>query len=99
MACGPRHGHAFDVYARRICPRLERPADVQAYAGRHGAFWLFADDRFRAALDSAGVRYTEEARFGHFQVTLLKPAFLNPATREASLEPRYWLRVSPEKGN
>lgn len=96
LASGRRHGHAFDFYARRICPRLGTAEEIREHALKNGAYYLYADDEVRDELNAAGVTYKETARFGHFQVALLKPAFLNPKTREASLTPVYLLEVTTE---
>lgn len=89
-----RHGHALDFYAQRILPQMETPGDIVETARRTGPFWLYTDEAGRARLDSAGVPYCPTATFGHFQVALLKPAFLNPATRTQALDPVYLLQIN-----
>ena len=96
LACYNRHGHALDFYAGRILPRLEDPEAVRRHAAS-GDFWLYTDSLGLARLDSAGVPSTTTARFGHFQVALLKPAFLNPATRPEALDPVYLLKISAQQ--
>lgn len=88
-----RHGHALDFYAGRILPEMKTPGQVRQRAQASGPFWLYTNAEGRARLDSAGLRYVQTAAFPHFQVALLKPAFLNPATRLASLEPVYLLEI------
>jgi 4-amino-4-deoxy-L-arabinose transferase-like glycosyltransferase len=96
LASGRRHGHAFDFYARRICPRFGTVEEIREHARLNGAYYLYADDAVRGELNAAGVTYKETARFGHFQVALLKPMFLDPDTREASLTSVYLLEISPK---
>ena len=88
-----RHGHALDFYAGQILPEMETPEQVRQTARSSGAFWLYTDSTGLARLDSAGIRMEETARFAHFQVALLKPAFLNPATRPQSLDPVFLLKI------
>lgn len=94
LASGRKHSHAFDFYARRICPRLGTADQIREHARENSTYYLYADDAVRGELNAAGVTYEETARFGHFQVALLKPAFLDPKTREASLSTVYLLKVS-----
>ena len=89
-----RHGHALDFYAGRILPQLESPEQVGEAARSGGDYWLYTDAPGRARLDSAGVQYTTTAAFAHFQVALLKPHFLDPATRSKSLQPVYILKIT-----
>ncbi|MCC6413441.1 MAG: glycosyltransferase family 39 protein [Saprospiraceae bacterium] len=96
LASGRRHGHAFDFYAGRICPRFGTVEEIRAHAQTNGAYYLYADDAVRGEINAAGVHYEEAARFGHFQVALLKPMFLDPGTRTASLRPVYLLKIFPE---
>jgi hypothetical protein len=93
LASGRRHGHAFDFYAGHICPRLTSVDAIKTYVKEHGTVFLYADDEVRGELNAEGVPYREVARFNHFQVALLKPAFLMPETREKALIPVYLLEV------
>ncbi len=88
-----RHGHALDFYAGRILPEMKTPDAVRDTAAAKGDYWLYTDEAGKAQLDSAGVEYTLAASFGHFQVALIKPAFLNPATRTHTLMPVYLLEI------
>ncbi|MBK9336573.1 MAG: glycosyltransferase family 39 protein [Lewinellaceae bacterium] len=96
MAFFNRHGHALDFYAGYILKSMETPGQVRRAAADSGAFWLYTDAPGRAELDSAAVRYTPAATFQHFQVALLKPAFLNPAQRAESLQQVYLLKIEEQ---
>ena len=88
-----RHGHALDFYAGRILEGFDSPGLVRQKAVDSGNFWLYTNEDGRAQLDSVGVLYEQTASFPHFQVALLQPAFLNPATRATSLKPVYLLKI------
>lgn len=92
-----RHGHALDFYSGAILAGLKTPADIRQKSTQSGAFWLYTDAPGRARLDSAGVRYSQTAAFQHFQVALLQPAFLNPASRPQSMQPVYLLKILAEQ--
>jgi 4-amino-4-deoxy-L-arabinose transferase-like glycosyltransferase len=89
------HGHALDFYLGGISRRAEDADDVQKIAATRAGLWLYTDLEGKNTLDSARVPYAVGAEFRHFQVALLKPGFLDPATREATLEPRFLLKISP----
>jgi 4-amino-4-deoxy-L-arabinose transferase-like glycosyltransferase len=91
------HGHALDFCLGGISRRAEDADDVQKMAARGGGLWLYTDLEGKNALDSARVRCAVEAEFRHFQVALLKPTFLDPATRAATLESRFLLKISPSE--
>lgn len=92
-----RHGHALDFYTGHILPKMETADEVGQTARTSGDFWLYTDAPGVLKLDSAGVHYTQAASFSHFQVALLKPAFLNPATRNSSLTPVYLVKIIAEQ--
>lgn len=92
-----RHGHALDFYADRILSKMDTPAQLRDTAVTIGPLWLYTNTRGLEKLDSAGLQYTETARFDHFQVALLKPAFLNPALRPQTLDTVYLLKILREQ--
>ena len=96
LATFNRRGPAMDFYARRLVPELFTPGDVRDAATRNGPYWIYTDAGGRARLDSAGVRYTETAAFAHYDVALLTGQFLNHATRGATLQPIYLLKIAAD---
>ncbi|MCC6462105.1 MAG: glycosyltransferase family 39 protein [Saprospiraceae bacterium] len=88
-----RHGHALDFYSGRILPELADLEQIAATTAGSDAFWLYTDSTGRAQLDSAGLHFEQITRIPHFQVALLKPAFLNPATRMQATEPVFLLKI------
>lgn len=87
-----RHGHALDFYAGRILPDLYNAENAREGDGR----WFYTTEGGLRALDAAGVPYTVEARFSHFQVALLSTRFLNPATRDSTLLPVFLVKTRRE---
>jgi len=90
-----QHGsHAMDFYNRDILENLESPQKVQAKAQEQGNIWVYTTESGRDLLTAEGVPITEVQAFSHFQVALLKPKFLNPATRAETLQTYYLLRIN-----
>ncbi len=90
-----RHGHALDFYSGHILPEMMSAEQIQSWTAANGALWVYTDQFGRDHLARAGLRYTEAASFPHFQVALLRIAFLNPATRPQTLNPVYILKILP----
>ncbi|MEQ1744833.1 MAG: glycosyltransferase family 39 protein [Saprospiraceae bacterium] len=88
-----RHGHALDFYSQAVLKQVDTPDQARQTAVALGGLWLYTDVQGLLRLDSAGVRYTPVATFDHFQVALLKPAFLNPATRREALQPVFLIKI------
>lgn len=88
-----RHGHALDFYTGRILPQMESPEEIVATHATQGDLWLYTSAGGKEELERAGVPFEVVASFNHFQVALLKPAFLDPATRAETLDQMYLLRV------
>lgn len=91
--CG---SHALDFYNGDYLEDYESHALMREEARRNGAFWVQADEAGKGELEIAGVPFAVENTFHHFQVALLKPAFLNPARRASTLETVYLLKILPE---
>jgi hypothetical protein len=88
--------HALDFYNGDIMENSASPEKVKTLAKQQDGIWVFTTIEGKNALESAGVKTEETGQFRHFQVALLKPKFLNPATREASLGNYFLLKVPPE---
>lgn len=91
-----RHGHALDFYSEQILPEMMTAEQIQGWTAANGALWIYTDQFGRDHLARAGLRYTEAVTFPHFQVALLRVAFLNPATRPQTLNPVYILKILPD---
>ncbi len=94
MAHYGRHGHALDFYSHHILPDMASPQVAQTAADSLGELWLYTTVAGRADLDAADVPYLLVKEFRHYQVALLSAKFLNPATRNESLESIYLLKLT-----
>jgi len=88
--------HALDFYNGHIMENPSSPEKVRTLAQQQNGIWVFTTLEGKNALESAGLKTEETGQFGHFQVALLKPKFLNPATRESSLGNYFLLKILPE---
>lgn len=86
-------GHALDFYSQSIVAHLQNTDTLQTLARKEGQIWVYVREGGREQLDDAGIPYTIEAQFQHFQVALMKTAFLNPATRNSVLNPVEIVRI------
>ncbi len=89
-------GHAMDFYNGDIMENLDSPGAVKTAAREQAGIWVFTTQSGKAELEKAGAKTEETGQFKHFQVALLKPKFLNPATREEALGTYFLLKILPE---
>ena len=88
-----RHGHALDFYSRQITLRMDNVEQIRAAVDSLGQLWIYTNQKGKSEMDAAGIPYENVYEMGHFQAALLNGRFLNPATRKASLEPVWLLKV------
>jgi 4-amino-4-deoxy-L-arabinose transferase-like glycosyltransferase len=88
--------HAMDFYNGDIMENLHSTKRASALAKAQGGIYIFTNQAGRTVLEEEGVAVLETGRFPHFQVALLKPKFLDPATREQTLGEYFLLRVLPD---
>lgn len=88
--------HAMDFYNGDIMENLHSPTKTAALARELGGIWIFTTQRGKDALLNEAVPIGAIIPFKHFQVALLKPKFLNPATREETLGTYFLLQILPE---
>ena len=93
MAFFKRHGHALDFYNGALLKKMNSPQEIRQKALENQGIYLYTNTEGKSELDSSGIRYEQVYAFEHFQVALLKPAFLNPATRARTLEPVFLLKI------
>lgn len=96
MAFYRHHSHALDFYSGRLLLETRSPEQVRATRAAYGELWLYITAADKARLDEAEVRSEIAAEFGHFPPALLRPQFLDPATRPATLETIYLLKILPD---
>ncbi|MGH7539802.1 MAG: ArnT family glycosyltransferase [Gemmatimonadota bacterium] len=83
---------ALDFYARRVAIEMSDVRSVRRRAAS-GDLWIFTDREGLQELRRDGLRPRVVRRYRHFHVSKVTPSFLNPATRPASLQERFILRV------
>jgi len=88
--------HAMDFYNGAILKSLDSPEKVATQAREQGGIWVYTTQEGKKALEEAALKMEETGQFRHFQVALLKPKFLNPATREEALGTYFLLKILPE---
>ena len=88
-----RHGHAFDFYTQSITHKHEDIEAMVDYARSHGEFYVYTNEEGMGLMREYGLNFSLYKRFEHYQAALLRPQFLNPATRAESTEPRLLLKV------
>ncbi|MBN2362044.1 MAG: glycosyltransferase family 39 protein [Deltaproteobacteria bacterium] len=84
--------HAFDFHTRSVGRSVDLD-QVTALASRPQGVWLFADDASREKLERAGLRIERSVAFAHTHVSLIRGAFLDPATREQAVDRRLLLKL------
>jgi len=92
-----RHGHALDFYNGHLLEDLKSPDSIRQAAFDPGGLWVYTNKEGKAELDTARISYTVADSLQHFQVALLKPKFLNPATRPQTLEAVFLLKILPNQ--
>jgi 4-amino-4-deoxy-L-arabinose transferase-like glycosyltransferase len=93
-----RHGHALDFYSQFITRRMDSVEEIRETARQKGIIWVYTNQKGKSELDAAHVPYEPVYEMGHFQAALLNGRFLNPVTRQQSLEPVWLLQISGNKG-
>ncbi|MBC7774225.1 MAG: glycosyltransferase family 39 protein [Phycisphaerae bacterium] len=88
--------HAMDFYNGDIMENLDSPEKAAKVASEQGGIWVFTTLDGMETLEEAAVKFEETGQFRHFQVALLKPKFLDPATREETFGTYFLLKILPE---
>jgi 4-amino-4-deoxy-L-arabinose transferase-like glycosyltransferase len=88
--------HAMEFYNGDIMENLSSPEKAATLASDQGGIWVFTTLDGKKALEDPALKMEETGQFRHFQVALLKPEFLNPATREKTLGTYFLLKILPE---
>ncbi|MEI6411453.1 MAG: glycosyltransferase family 39 protein, partial [Bacteroidota bacterium] len=89
-----RHGHALDFYNGQLLEKMDSVAQIRQTAIMKNGIWVYTNLTGKTELEQAGVPFEVTMSFNHFQVALLKPAFLNPAARARTLDPVFLLCIT-----
>ena len=86
--------HALDFYAQRIAPSFKNVQELLEWKEKTPKdLWVFTDEAGILALERQGLVPAEQFEFKDFPITTLTYEFLNPATRESTLDSYYLIRL------
>lgn len=86
--------HALDFYAQRIAPSFKNVQELLEWKEKIPKdLWVFTDEAGILALERQGLVPAEQFEFKDFPITTLTYEFLNPATRESTLDSYYLIRL------
>lgn len=91
-----RGSFALDFYNGRYLTQYEVAEDIRRRVNRSGSFWIHADEAGKGELELSEVPFEIEQKFPHFQVALLRPAFLDTSQRHKVVDTIYLLKILPE---
>lgn len=83
--------HALHFYSKRVVPPLNQVETLST----HKASYLYTNATGLKNVQAAGFQFQIIKELPYFKVTHLNMRFLNPSTREETLEKHYILLVSP----
>jgi 4-amino-4-deoxy-L-arabinose transferase-like glycosyltransferase len=84
---------SFDYYIKTDVPEKSLP-ELRQMAGSGEMFYIVVDKKWINELIEGGIQFREVVSVPDYHITMLKLAFLNPATRSNTLEKLYLLRVN-----
>lgn len=85
-------GHAFEFYTRMIVPATVIDQMKQPDAN----MWVVTDRQGIDEIVSYGIKSDAVMTFNHYHIVMLTEKFLNPKTREQTLEKRYLIHIAPK---
>lgn len=88
---GSETSFSFEFYSTELLRSID-PAEPEEMAA---AKYIYTGEEGLSRLGELGIPYRILAEARHFHVSMLKPRFLNPATREASLSRNYIVQLMP----
>ncbi len=84
---------AFDFYFRPDVKPVQQNEILQK-AARGNSFWIYSENpAFKEALDALNIPVKKQYEFDSYKVQLLNLDFLNPETRQASLNKAYLVEI------
>ena len=88
---GAETSFSFEFYSTELLRNID-PGEPEEMAA---AKYIYTGEQGLSRLGELGIPYRILAEARHFHVSMLKPRFLNPETRESSLTRHYLLRLEP----
>lgn len=78
--------YSFEFYAPGIVRRLETRADVDEFTEKNRNSAIYTSAGNLKELDPHGYTYRVLGSFSDFHISMLTPKFLNPSTRQETLD-------------
>ncbi|MCJ8210452.1 glycosyltransferase family 39 protein [Mucilaginibacter sp. RS28] len=89
------HSSSFNFHARHLATEISADS-IQSRIASKKTVWLFMSDDTKKVFDKGTIKADTAYSAINYGITRLTPKFLNPATREQTLEKQWLVKVSPE---
>ncbi len=90
-----RKSKALEFYLQRYMEVVSWEELIKLWKNGDDA-WFYMSLDGKEALQNSGLQIEEELGLMHYNMNRIKPAFLNPKTRQESLEHRFLIKFKPE---
>lgn len=87
------HSSSFNFHSQRLAPILNGLDTIKASIANHQPMWLYTTEDGMKSLQQASIPVDATYTAINYGITRLTPKFLNPASREQTLEKHYLLHV------
>ena len=87
------HKPTIDVYSNMLIPRTNQSSVVDSVVRNKASLYVFTNDEGLDSLNQLGFHMQKEKVFKDYQISLLSLPFLNPKTRESTLNNLYLVKV------
>jgi 4-amino-4-deoxy-L-arabinose transferase-like glycosyltransferase len=91
----PHHVHkpTIDVYSNMLIPRTHELSTIDSILDHKAWVYVFTNDNGLDSLQNQNYKLKQEKVFKDYQISLLSLPFLNPKTRESTLNNLYLIKV------
>lgn len=86
------HNHGLDFYSERVVPYIIKTETILALA-QNRTIWVYTDDVHKSEVENRKIKITESYLLQDYPITKLTIPFVNPATRQSTLNKRYFLKL------
>lgn len=90
-----RKSKALEFYLQRYMEVVSWEELIKLWKNGDDA-WFYMSLDGKEALQNSGLQIEEELGLMHYNMNRIKPAFLNPKTRQESLEHRFLIKFKPK---
>jgi hypothetical protein len=92
VACFKIYPNSLDFYMKDIAQVFESPASI-VRAVSVQPLWIYTNEEGKKNLEESGLIIEQSISFDHFHISKLKIKFLNPKTRDKTIEKVYLIRI------